>query len=288
MTPFINTWRTIGWNGLTLSCPEKWETIVSGKRHLLFEEDFAPIFELRWQNNNKSSADSILRNLQKQTGLRRQEHISTNWPQLDKLYEIIPLTAEQSNEQRGALLTCRQCRTSFLLYFFHAHSMQHPELQQVLSSLSCHSPEKGDTLWSIQDFRIRLPHSYQLSSHSFAAGLTRLTFKDSSLTMHLCRLAQASLRLQTTSLSDLMILLSGIPVLKQEISQKSHAVRHSNYPSIFRQILTRLKRKPPFHKMILRHHPEYDRLTGLFFEDKKPIPKEQVNTILDSYEILPL
>lgn len=166
--------------------------------------------------------------------------------------------------------------------------MQHPELQQVLSSLSCHSPEKGDTLWSIQDFRIRLPHSYQLSSHSFAAGLTRLTFKDSSLTMHLCRLAQASLRLQTTSLSDLMILLSGIPVLKQEISQKSHAVRHSNYPSIFRQILTRLKRKPPFHKMILRHHPEYDRLTGLFFEDKKPIPKEQVNTILDSYEILPL
>lgn len=101
MTPFINTWRTIGWNGLTLSCPEKWETIVSGKRHLLFEEDFAPIFELRWQNNNKSSADSILRNLQKQTGLRRQEHISTNWPQLDKLYEIIPLTAEQSNEQRG-------------------------------------------------------------------------------------------------------------------------------------------------------------------------------------------
>jgi len=288
VTPFINTWRTIGWNGLTLSCPEKWEAIVSGKRHLLFEEDFDPIFELRWQKNddsNKNPADSILLNLKKVAGLCRQRQLSTSWQQLEKSYKIIPLAAEQDADQKGALLTCRQCGISLLLYFFRPHAMQHPDLLKVLSSLSCHGPKKGDTLWSIQDFQILLPDRYQLSSYSFAAGLTRLTFIDCGLTMHLCRLAQASLRLQTTPLADFMILLSGIPVPKGEIAHQAQLVYHSNHPSIFRQILTRLKRKPSFHRMILRHHPEYDRLCGLFFEDTKPIPEEQANTILDSYEI---
>jgi hypothetical protein len=288
--PFINTWRAIGWNGLTLSCPKKWEAIVSGKRHLLFEEDFTPIFELRWQNNdsNKKSSDSILRRLQKETNLYRQGEISTAWRQLEKVYEIIPLAAEESNEQKGALLTCRHCGTSLLLYFFHAHAMQNPDLQQVISSLSCHDLKGKDTLWAIQDFRILLPHRYQFSGYSFAAGLTRLTFLNSGLTMHLCRLAQASRRLQTTPLSDLMVLLSGFPVPKEEITHQAQSVYHSNQPSIFRQILMRLKHKPPFHRMILRHHPEYDRLSGLFFEDKKPIPEDQANSILSSYEIFPL
>lgn len=290
MKPFINTWRTIGWNGLTLSCPEKWETIVSGKRHLLFEENFEPIFELRWQRNDSSNrpADAILRNLHKEAGLCRQGNVSSAWQQLAKVYEIIPLATEQSGEKKGALLTCRHCKTSHLLYFFPPHAIDHPQLQQALSSLNCHAPKEEEVFWSVQDFRILLPGRFQLSSYSFAAGLTRLTFMASGLTMHLCRLAQASHRLQTTSLPDLMILLSGISVPRGEITQQSHLVCHSNTPSISRQILTRLKRRPSFHRMILRHHPEHDRLTGLFFEDTKPIPEKQANTILNSYEIFSL
>jgi len=290
VTPFINRWRSIGWNGLTLSCPEKWEAIVSGKRHLLFEEDFSPIFELRWQTDgsSKSSADSLLRRLEKKAGLCRQGAICPAWLPLEKVYEVIPLAAEENGEQKGALLTCRHCETSLLLYFFHTHAVQDLDLQEVLSSLNCHNRKGQDTLWAIQDFRILLPPSYQFSSYSFAAGLTRLTFHHSGLTMHLCRLAQASLRLQTTPLADLMVLLSGISVPKEEIAHHLQFVYHSNHPSIFQQILTRLRRNPPFHRMILRHHPEHDRLSGLFFEDKKPIPENQVNSILNSYEIFSL
>lgn len=291
MEPFINSWRTTGWNGLTLSCPETWEVIVSGKRHLLFEKNFDPILELRWQENSgrsKSPADSILRNLSREMGLHRQRDIATGWQQLTERYEIITLATEQKNEQKGAFLTCRHCGTSLLLYFFHTRAIEHPELRRVLSSLNCHDQKNEDALWSVQDFQVLLPCSFQLSSYSFAAGLTRLTFVASGLTMHLCRLAQASHRLQTTSLSDLMVLLSGIAVPEEKIVRQPHSVCYSNNPSISRQILTRLKRRPPFHRMFLRHHPQHDRLSGLFFEDTRPIPEEQANTILNSYEIFSL
>lgn len=52
--------------------------------------------------------------------------------------------------------------------------------------------------------------------------------------------------------------------------------------------MSRLKRKAPFHWMILRHHPELDRLSGLFFFDKKPFSKKNISSILNSYELFPL
>ncbi len=287
----IETLRPIGWNGITLSCPTQWETFVSGHKHLLFEEDFRPIFELRWQKNEtnkKIATDPILRNLQKDAGLYGQQSVPSAWQQLEKKYEVIPLADKQSDEPKGALLSCRHCGTNFLLYFLRAQAMQRQDLQQTLSSLNCHTPAEEDTLWTIQDFRILIPQKFQLSSYSFTAGLTRLSFTDSGLTMHLCRLAQASLRLQTTSLANLMVHLSGTEVPETEIVHRPPAVSYSNHPSIFRQILTRFKRKPPFHWMTLRHHPEQDRLSGLFLEDKKPIPEEQTISILNSYDNLSL
>ncbi len=287
----IDTLRPIGWNGITLSCPTKWETFVSGHNHLLFEEDFRPIFELRWQKSatdKKAPTDPILRNLHREAGLYGQRSVPRAWQQIEKNYEIIPLADKQSNEAKGALLSCRHCNTSLLLYFFSPHAIQRQDLQQTLSSLNCHTPAEEDNLWAIQDFQIRIPDRFQLSSHSFAASLTRLSFTDSGLTMHICRLAQASLRLQTSSLADLMIHLSGTVVPETEIVHSSHGASYSNHPSIFRQVLTRFKREPSFHWMTLRHHPEHDRLSGLFLEDKKPIAEEQAISILNSYENLSL
>lgn len=292
MTPLSNRWQTIAWNGLSLSCPARWEVIVSGKRHLLFEENFTPIFELRWENNdslsNRNAADSIVQHLEKEYSLHRPPSLSSPWHQLKQTYQVILLAAGEDEETKGALLTCRHSGTILLFYFFPSQTISPPELSKLLSSLSCNPSENKESLWAIQDFRILLPQSYELSSYNFAAGLTRLTFSNSGRTMHLCRLTQASLHLQTTTLADLMVLLSGISPPPGTIVCSDQSVCHHSQPSTFQQILTRLKRKPPYHRMILRHHPEYDRLTGLFFEDKKPISQQEVNTILDSYEILPL
>ena len=143
-------------------------------------------------------------------------------------------------------------------------------------------------LWAVQDFRIRLPHTFILEGHNFGAGLTRLSFRDSGLTMHTCRLAGAEQRLQSTSMSGLINLLGELNAPEEGMKYTDSTVEYCSYPSILRQIRDRLKRRLPFQRAILRHHQEYDRISGLFFFDKKPIPETLVTNILDSYEILPL
>ena len=85
-----------------------------------------------------------------------------------------------------------------------------------------------------------------------------------------------------------MNLLGDLDIEENEVLQLENSVSHCSYPSIFQQIRSRIKRKPPFHWVSLRHHPEHDRLSGLFFFDKKPIPEELIATIMDSYEIFSL
>ncbi|MEN8199785.1 MAG: hypothetical protein ABFR63_06885 [Thermodesulfobacteriota bacterium] len=291
MTIAIDSRREIGWNGVRFSCPGKWESIVLGDSHLLFEDDFQPVLELRWQRHKKKDKDSstaIARKLQRESGLSPQQSVPLSWQELRGGYKIQLLTEKKQDKQpRAALITCRTCGTTFLLSFFEKLPLSHPDLTAILSSLQCHDQGDDTRLWSIQDFRILLPHTLHLSSHSFAAGLSRLSFNDASLTMHLCRISSAAQRLEQTDLTDLMFTLGDITVPKEDVQRNGQSVSHSSQPSIFAQIVSRCKRKAPFHRMVLRHHPHYDRLSGLFFFDKKPIPDMMVSSILDSYELFP-
>ncbi len=291
-SPHKNSHRTIGWDQITLRCPEQWDTIVSGDTHLLFEEDFKPVLEVRWQRkekHTKQAVDSVLRTLARESGLLAMDSLPVSWKKLETTFEIKLLAAPRSGELQAALLTCNTCETTFLLYFFNHSAKQTPSnLIEVVSSINCHGQNSQEILWSLQDFQIYLPASFEHSSHSFAAGLTRITFTDKNLTMHLCRLASASQRLQKSTLTTLMTLLGDIEIPEEEILVEQHSVSHCSYPSVTTQILSRFKRKSPFHYVVLRHHPEYDRLSGLFFFDKKPLPEKLLTTILKSYEIFSL
>lgn len=288
----MENWRTIGWNQITLCCPEQWDTIVSGNTHLLFEEDFNPVLEVRWQRKEKHTKQapaSVLQTLARESGLLAMDSLPASWKKLEANFDIKLLTDPQSGGLKAALLTCNTCETTFLLYFFNDFATQHHwDLTRVISSIHCHRPKEQEVLWALQDFQISLSDSFKLDSHSFAAGLTRLTFTNKSLTMHLCRLASAAQRLQHSTLRDLMTRLGDIEIPEEEIMVEKHSVSHCSYPSITTQILSRFKRKLPFHYVVLRHHPEYDRLSGLFFFDKKPLAEEVLTTIQNSYEIFSL
>ena len=294
MTASIDdSWQTVGWNSITLNCPARWETIITGTTHLLFEENFQPVFELRWQEEKKHSKHSInatLHKIAEETGLPIQDSLPPHWVKLSKKYAVKLLADNDTRELKAAILICKECGATLLLYFFSDLATKHHwDLTKVLSSISCHEENNNKkTLWAIQDFQILLPKSFTLSGHNFGAGLTRLSFVDSGLTMHLCRLAGASQRLQTSSLLTLMNLLGDLNIPEEEAQRLESEVSHCSYPSIFQQIRSRIKRKPPFHWVILRHHPEQDRLSGLFFFDKKPIPDKMIATILDSYVIFSL
>lgn len=289
----MDTLRRIGWNSVCLSCPADWEGIVSGDTHLLFEKDFHPVFELRWERAAKRNSDSIkttLTHIAKESGLSECNTLPPHWKALQKTYAVKLLANNDSGDPCAAILICKECGTTLLLYFFTDFIVKHHwELSRLLSSIECHDLAENKTcLWTIQDFQIHLPKTFQLTGYNFGAGLTRISFAYSGLTMHLCRLAGASHQLQKTSMSKLLNVLGDIDIDEEQIQHKEDSVSHSSTPSIFHQIRCRLKRKLPFHRVTLRHHPEHDRLSGLFFFDKKPISSELTQTITESYEILPL
>jgi hypothetical protein len=289
----MDTFQNIGWNSIRLSCPADWEAIISGDTHLLFEKDFQPLFELRWKKEKKHSKKSIDGTLQKiaeETGLPELQSLPPHWKKLKETYALKLLTDNKTGEPSAAILICKECGTTLLLYCFYDPSTKHQwDLARVISSIRCHDKKDSETyFWAIQDFKILLPKNFVLTGHNFGAGLTRISFVDSGLTMHLCRLAGASQRLQESSMTTLINMLGDLDIKEDEILHQENSASHSSYPSIFQQIRSRLKRKSPFHWVSLRHHPEHDRLSGLFFFDKKPIPEKLIETISESYEIFSL
>jgi len=286
------SWKEIGWNGLQLHCPQVWDVIVSGDHHLLFENEFQPVLELRWHSKQRDTADStktILHNLQKDSGLFPAKSLPISWQPLTDRYTVYQLLEGKEKVSRAALLVCKECGCSMLFYFFKSLAATHADITGIFESLRCcHGSNKTKTLWAIQDFHFLMANDYQLESYNFGAGLTRISFTKKSLIVHLCRLAPASQRLQTTSLSSLLQILGDVEIPEQERVVTEDMVSHSRHPSIYKQILYRFKRKLPFHEMFLRHHRECDRLTGVFLLDKKPIPKNCAEEILASYEIFPI
>ena len=287
----LSSWKETGWNGLRLQCPQTWDVIVRGHHHLLFEKNFQPVLELRWhtnQGNIGSATKTILRNLQKDSDLFPAKSLPTSWQHLTKKDNLHLLLAGKEKESRAALITCKECGTSLLFYFFDALPPAHEDITRLFESIGCHQEEKSKTVWAIQDFRFLLPATYKLKSYNFGAGLTRISFTHGSLVLHICRLAPASQRLQSTDLSRLLMILGDVEIDKKEITETDSMVSHFRHPAIYKQILDRFKRKQPFHEMVLRHHRECDRLTGLFMLDKKPIPRNSAEDILNSYEIFPV
>ncbi len=289
----MNSWQHISWNSIRISCPAEWETIVSGATLLLFEKDFQPLFELRWQEekrHGKKSIDATLRKIAKETGLLVQDSLPPYWEKLQEQYALKLLVNKETRELTAAILICKECGTTLLLYFFYdLATKHHRDVTQIISSISCHTDKNSETrLWAIQDFRILLPKRFRMTGHNFGAGLTRISFVDSGLTMHLCRIAGAEHRLKTSSMTTLINLLGDLDIKEDEMTHLENSISHRSFPSIFQQIRSRLKRKPPFHSVILRHHPEHDRISGIFFFDKKPIPEELITSIVDSYEIFSL
>lgn len=285
--------QKIAWNDIQLHCPPTWQTIISGERHLLFEEDFHPIMELRWQKmtcQSPSDREGILTNLTADSDLEALVPQPPSWKELEGRYAIRMLGTSATGPVEAAILVCRQCGTTLLLSFFEDPARHYrPLLPRIVASISCHAQDnKGTRLWAIQDFQITIPHDFQLQGHNFGAGLTRLSFRNRGLTMHLCRLAGAANKLQDRSMLELLNLMGDLAITTVEAHTQGSSVGHSSSPSLLQQIRLRLKGTRPFYWVILRHHPELDRLSGLFFFDKKPISEQLTTSILDSYELFAL
>ena len=54
--------KLIAWNGIQLQIPVDWDARVSGQRHLVFEKDFQPQLQIRWENGRPHVQTPFMKN----------------------------------------------------------------------------------------------------------------------------------------------------------------------------------------------------------------------------------
>lgn len=296
--------RRIGWNRIQLELPGGWETIVSGDRNLLIEQNFKPLIDLRWEiDHSGRDLAEIFQSIQSLLGNRSgcpvtQMEVPEELEPLESMTQCItfswsatngPECSDQRKGVNGVLWRCPDCNTILISQLYKHPKIGLAQLASVLSSIRCHQLEadaNASSFWSIQDFQLTLPTSCRMSAHSFQAGLTRLTFQEDDMRLHFCRLAPAVQRLQQGSMSQLLTSLLGEDAEYQGLIESSHLYECVSSPPLTQQVLKRLKRQYPFRWGRIWHNEYANRLLSVIAESSRPIDLDKVHKFCDKYEII--
>jgi hypothetical protein len=284
--------RAVSWNGVSISVPQDWEAKVTDKCRMNFECNFEAVLEISWQKAPPKDIDDF-------AAQSKQRYEQLSGAKLMKY--TLPLHAEQSlSPCTPQCFATKEKKIPRLLFLFEKESAlfitillfqtQHtPPPWDTIATIAASPLDKnGYQLWAVQDFHITVPSTYQLSNYSMAAGFTTLHFKKNTTTLHICRLAPASVRLRDNSLDDICTSLLGIhdtSGLTRHVIDKTLYCERS--PGLGSQVLMRLKRKNPFLLASLRHDNDNDRLLGVFMEGVHPLDHNIHNRIFSSYETFP-
>lgn len=277
----------IAWSGVRLAIPERWEPRVAGSRHLVFEEDFQPILQLRWYNPaTRASKESQLL----AASLARQDERAGEtgqwaapWRQLESRVQVLAFAAGREGTPSGGAFSCRQCHTLFHFQIFPDMLAKGRAIAEVLSTLSCHG--HGDDLWRMQDFSLALPPGFYLTEYSFASGLTRLSFQARELRLDAARLAPAGELLAHQPLEGILVALAGVADLQLPEATDLHSREGFRSPGLVNRLRLRLRRERPFVRARIRHDPDHNRLLSLVLRGPRPLPAGLLPELADNYAI---
>lgn len=281
--------RRIGWNGIRLAIPDTWDARLGGYNHLIFEEDFSPLLEIRWQKTQKrksSRSRSVFQRIKKTAAELYEKDLPPEWVFLKSRYDATCYGKQDNLPFDTGICVCKQCRTLLLFQLSRRKDETGPLLVNCLKSLSCHHTADEPILWSLQDFQLKLPSSYSLIDYSFAPGLTRISFRSRHIILHTCKLAPADARLTNQSLAEILRSLADIPDLPVQCGEDDSFCMGRRTPAIGRQLLIRFKRKRPFVLAKIRHDTTNNRLLAVILESLRPIPPETSESIYNNYEII--
>ncbi len=282
--------RQIGWNGIRLTVPAAWETRLGGHNHLIFEADFSPLLEIRWQKSSKrksSRSQSIFKRIKKTVTALHEKDLPLEWSFLEDRYYVNCYSKLNDLSFDTGVCVCRQCQTLLLFQLSSQEKKNGQLLVNCLKSLSCHHCEADDpTFWSLQDFQLKLPPSYSLIDYSFAPGLTRISFRSRHIVLHTCKLAPADARLTSQPLEKILKSLADIPDLPVQFGKNENICMGHRTPTIGRQLILRFKRIKPFVLAEIRHDSANNRLLAIILESLRPIPPETSQSIYNNYEII--
>ncbi len=283
--------RQIAWNGLQLSLPSKWDVIVSAPRHLLIEQDFKPVVEIRWELDGPATVEHVVKSLRKSADKSSRDTIGK-----------IPLPKEFSAlaTKRGAsglswnseaslnclLWTCKNTNATIICRLFDACKVSTSRIIDLLLTITFQKSETTSQLWSVQDFKLSVPSSFQFVDYTFAPGLTRLAFQNRNMNLQICRLAPALERLASHPLKSILAALQGDVDAGEVIQDEPMLLETCSYPTLIQQLRMRLKRNKPFQWGRIWHVEEHNRILALTAESIRPFELDTVHEICSQYEII--
>ena len=280
--------RLLAWNGLQISHPSTWEPRVTGLCHLIFEEDFQPRLQLRWQKNAKADVTNLELLATKLTGsagfIFQAEALPPEWRALREKFQLLTCSQRATGAMAGGVLYCQECMTLIYFQVFPGRSESSSEVARSLTTLSCHGQQ--ELMWRIDDFSLVTPSSFILSDYTFAAGLTRLSFVSGNLRLQTCKLAPADIRLRQQTLGQILTALAGAKGLHLHPDRTGHSCEGSRTPSLPHRLLHMLRRDRPYIKAHIRHDEEKNRLLTVILSGNHPIPETLLQTLCNHHEIV--
>jgi hypothetical protein len=280
--------RLVAWNGVYIHIPADWDARVSGPRHLVFEKDFQPQLQIRWEKSVNCSPGFLREKLTHYAGRMGSLVTKDNYPEeLHKLkdtFDLLSCYRGESGMFEGGIFVCTARQ---ILVLFQLPCPDPPLLKEVGDCLATLSGRThAEILWRIQDFSLAIPVSYLLKDYTFAAGLTRLSFYSSDLFLQTCTLGPADRRLDRQSLEEILVTLSGAPELNIVAGKDGNSCEGYRTPTILKQIFFRLRREKPFIWARIWHDAASNRLLAVVFSSNRPIPPTTPQKICGQYEII--
>ena len=277
--------RLLAWNDLRISLPTTWEPRVAGPCHLIFEKDFQPRLQIRWQKNDYV-AGAVLERITQELADAGGAFPSTGesaaeWLRVSEKFCARIRLDKTSGALTGGVLYCRECFTLIHFQVFPDNDPSYREAMRCLATISCHEEE---SLWRIDDFSLITPPSFTLTDYTFAAGLTRLAFTDGAVNLQACKLGPADIRLQEQNLAQILQTLSGIEDLT--LHESTDCLAGSRNPGFAGRLLFRLRRKKPFIAATIRHDKSNNRLLALILSGNRHIPDTLLHSLSNHYAII--
>jgi hypothetical protein len=249
---------------------------AGGHTHLIFEKEFHQLLEIRWhppKNRRSTSVYSLFKRLEKKNSTIIEKPVPEKLFPLEKQYKILCYGRERTTGIEGGILFCRTC-DKLILFYLGRKNRGYSDTLTCLCSLTCHSLQGKPQLWSFQGSDLLLSPTYTLRQFSFKPGFNCLSFKNKELILHCSRLSPADMRLESRSPAEILSVLSGLFLNEIENNQPELSWQGYRSPSIWRQFLSRLKRKKPFLRGKIMHDPANNIMFVMVAESTRPIPPE--------------
>jgi hypothetical protein len=286
-TAGIHSWQDISWNGVRFQVPVNWQPVVILNNYLLFEDQYKPAIELKWQQIQGSfSVERILKQL-RSSGSKKDSitarPVPQQWQQPLQPFNCYSFQWQgEKNSGTGLLHHCPDCNLTILLQFYMARPEYNPVCLHILETLRCHQ-QNDRRNWSIYDISFSLPVAADLQSQEFLTGRYRISFQIDDLFFSMLRFKPAKMLLRDIGLKGFADLLLKHGEQYAGEDKKLQLACWRKQGSSWQRFKKKLRRQQANHFLCLRHDPEHNVILGVQAKSNQPIDEMLLKSFMQHY-----